>query len=181
MQHNIIIGIDPSGNYDEGKGTTGMGYIRADGSEIKLIDIDARKYSSQLEYWSVVIAQLKGFLTIDSNCVVVMEDYLLYGSKSNQQINSRLETPQLIGVIKYICYRNNVPCVLQRAVDVKKRWADHILEHEGYIHRVSNTKSYEHCHGKSGYALTGTTDRLSSHSLDTLRHIVHYKEFKNNG
>ena len=177
--HKLIIGIDPSGNYEEGKGTTGIGYIRADGSEVKLVDIDARKYNSQLEYWTVVIAKLKGFLTIDSDCVVVMEDYLLYSSKSKQQINSRLETPQLIGVIKYVCYKNNIPCVLQRAVDVKNRWADHILEHEGYIHRVSNTKSYEHCHGKSGYALAGTTDRLSSHSLDTLRHIIHYKEFKN--
>ena len=147
--HKLIIGIDPSGNYEEGKGTTGIGYIRADGSEVKLIDV-ARS-----------------------------EDYLLYGSKANQQINSRLETPQLIGVIKYICYKNNVPVVIQRAVDVKKRWADNILEHEGYIHRVSATKSYEHCHGKSGYALAGDSKRLSSHSLDTLRHMVHYKEFKN--
>lgn len=177
--HKLIIGIDPSGNYEEGKGTTGIGYIRADGSEVKLVDVDARKYSSQLEYWTIVISYLKGFLTIDSDCVVVLEDYLLYGSKANQQINSRLETPQLIGVIKYICYKNNVPVVIQRAVDVKKRWADNILEHEGYIHRVSATKSYEHCHGKSGYALAGESNRLSSHSLDTLRHMVHYKEFKN--
>lgn len=177
--HKLIIGIDPSGNFEEGKGTTGIGYIRADDSEVKLIDVDARNYKSQLEYWTVIIASLKGFLTIDSDCVVVLEDYLLYGSKANQQINSRLETPQLIGVIKYICHKNNVPVVLQRAVDVKKRWADHILEHEGYIHRVSATTSYEHCHGKSGYALTGSDKRLSSHSLDTLRHMVHYKEFKN--
>ena len=177
--HNIIIAIDPSGNFEEGKGTTAIVYGDAEGKQVKTSVVDAREYKSQVQYWSIIKALLKGYISLDSDCVVVIEDYLLYASKANQQINSKLETPQLIGILKDVCYSNNVPFVMQRAVDVKNRWKDEILEAEGFIHKVKDIKSYEHCHGKSGYALAGQTDRLTSHELDALRHYVHYRIFKN--
>jgi hypothetical protein len=68
---------------------------------------------------------------------------------------------------------------MQRAVDVKKRWSDIILEEEGIITRVTTTKVFEHCHGKSGFALPKTLQRLMSHELDAIRHAVHYAMFKN--
>jgi hypothetical protein len=68
---------------------------------------------------------------------------------------------------------------MQRAVDVKNRWKDEILEAEGIIYKVKDIKSYEHCHGKSGYALTGWVTRLTSHELDAIRHYTHYRIFKN--
>ena len=33
-----------------------------------------------------------------------MEDYMLYPNKAKSQVNSRMETPKLIGVIQLNCY-----------------------------------------------------------------------------
>lgn len=90
-----------------------------------------------------------------------MEDYILYKQKAMGQVNSRMETPKLIGIIQQWCYTNDVPYVTQLANEVKSRWSDSILEWKGIIKRKGNR-----------YV-------LNEHIRDSIRHAVHYATFKN--
>ena len=169
MTSKKVLALDPSGTYNEGKGTTGAclsrnGYIYAAGQ------IYAAEYPDQMSYWSAVIKLItKTYKELDSDTdlTVVCEDYRLYASASQAQINSNLETPQLIGVIKWACYKLNIPIVMQMASEVKNRWSNSILVDQNIITKDYNSPGY-HC----------GTIALSNHSLDALRHCVHYNTFK---
>src|ERR1700741_913802 len=86
-----ILSLDPSGNYNEGKGTTGFAK-RLDGS-VKLGYIKATDYNSREAYW---FAHRELFEKTFPD-VLVIESYRLFGHKAKQQSGSSLETPMLIG------------------------------------------------------------------------------------
>lgn len=169
MKSKIVLALDPSGNYNEGKGTTGWclarnGYIYAAGQ------VYAAEHPDQMAYWEAVlklITKTNKELDSDTELIVVCEDYRLYASASQAQINSNLETPQLIGVIKWACHKLNIPIVMQMAAEVKNRWSNEILIDQNIISKDYNSPGY-HC----------GTIALSNHSLDALRHCVHYNTFK---
>ena len=124
-----ILCIDPSGNYNEGKGTTGWSLLNENINIIACGQLLASEYKSKEEYWNNVIK-----LIINMNPdTIVLEDFLLYAHKSNNQINSRFETPKLIGLIEMYAWENKIPIHLQRAVDVKNRWTDDILVKKNII------------------------------------------------
>lgn len=132
--------------------------------------IFAKHYISAEEYWDEI---LKLICEVSDNypeqVIVVCEDYLLYATKLKDQINSRMETPKLIGVIQHYCYIKHIPYYMQTAAEVKKRWTDEILIFKKYI------KPY-----RKGYRpTTGSIDTYTHHSLDAIRHAVHYATFKN--
>ena len=58
---------------------------------------------------------------------------------------------------------------MQRAVEVKNRWADHILEYKKYIIKR-----------KHMYYLPDAPKPISRHCKDAIRHAVHYATFYNN-
>lgn len=176
-----ILGCDPSGSYKEGNGTTGLAlYDRETKSIIQCSSVEAHAYTPWQEYYKAVWKKL-WWMARDypNDIVVVIEDYLLYASKANAQINSILETPRLIGYLLMKLYEHETPACTQRAVDVKNRWSDDILEHHGIITKVGKNKTYEHCHGYSPYIVTvNEYDMpLQSHHLDAIRHAVHYGHF----
>lgn len=169
MRHRYILGIDPSGNFNEGKGTTG--WCLLDGKTKKILEIgssSAKSYNSQMEYWEAHIALINLIVNIYTDVIISIEDYLLYANESASQINSKMETPQLLGVIKFHCYMSGIPLYIRKAAAVKKRWADHILKYEGYI---SKQKGHWYC-SASKYA-------LCDHERDAIRHAVHCNEFEN--
>lgn len=134
--------------------------------------IFAKHYISAEEYWDGI---LKLICEVNKEhpgqVIVVCEDYLLYATKLKDQINSRMETPKLIGVLQHYCYCKHIPYYMQTASEVKKRWTDEILVYKKYI------KPY-----RKGYRPTsGITDTYTHHSLDAIRHAVHYATFKNRG
>jgi hypothetical protein len=134
--------------------------------------IFAKHYISAEEYWDGI---LKLICEVNKEhpgqVIVVCEDYLLYATKLKDQINSRMETPKLIGVLQHYCYCKHIPYYMQTASEVKKRWTDEILVYKRYI------KPY-----RKGYRPTsGITDTYTHHSLDAIRHAVHYATFKNRG
>lgn len=164
-----VLALDPSGNFYEGKGTTGW-CIARDGYITQAGQIYSAEYASQFEYWHAVADLLvNNFCRVDlknkDTFTVVCEDYRLYASKSEAQINSNLETPQLIGVIKWICGIWNVPCVLQMAAEVKTRWSDEVLFKTGLFKR------------KGRYTFLGDV-KVEHHSKDAVRHCLHYMTFK---
>ena len=163
---SLIVALDPSGNFTEGNGTTGICFLHGDNS-IKVNEIHAGHFDSAEEYWDKHIETLDlASYQIDEDMEVVMEGYRLYGHKSATQVNSTLETPQLIGVIKHWCYVNKVPLKIQFAVEVKNRWKDSVLEKLGVIEIVNTRRK-----------LISSGQWLNNHKTDALRHAMHYQKY----
>ena len=160
----LIVALDPSGNFSEGNGTTGVCTLKGDYATVT--DIYAGHFNSAEEYWNAHIDYLELTLSVLHEFEVVMEGYRLYGHKTATQINSTLETPQLIGVIKYWCYRHGVPLKIQFAADVKKRWSDSVLEKLGVIEIVNRRRK-----------LSSSGQWLNNHKTDALRHALHYQKY----
>ena len=165
---SLIVALDPSGNFTEGNGTTGICFMTDEITRVS--DIHAGNYRLAEAYWEAHIENLQSFLAYANNkkiiMKVVMEGYRLYGHKSDTQVNSTLETPQLIGVIRYWCYANNVPLKIQYAVEVKNRWSDSVLEKKGIIEKVNGRRK-----------LISSGQWLNNHKTDALRHALHYQRY----
>jgi hypothetical protein len=164
------MGLDPSGAYDEGKGTTGWSLY--DCMKHKFVDVDeleAVRHSSAIEYWQahkLLIAGVCGHKDIS----LAIEDFLLYAHKAESQINSHFETCQLLGIVKVFCSETGYVYRMQQASEVKRRWDDDILVYKGFIEQ----------RGKSFY-LPDTNKRLTDHMRDSMRHAIHYAMFYNKG
>ena len=160
----LIVALDPSGNFTEGNGTTGLCMLRDKMAHVN--DIHAGNFGRAEQYWQAHVALLDSVKKEEPNMEVVMEGYRLYGHKSDTQVNSTLETPQLIGVIRYWCYVNNVPLKIQFAVEVKNRWSDSVLEKKGIIEKVNGRRK-----------LISSGQWLNNHKTDALRHALHYQRY----
>lgn len=162
-----ILALDPSGNFNEGKGTTGWCLLDTKTNQIaKYGAIKAFKFNSMEEYWRAHITlldDLSGY-----GCTIVIEDYMLYANRASSQINSRFETSKMIGVIQFECFQRGIKTEFQTASAVKLRWTNEILAHKGYIEERSG-----------GYYIGSGEIRLTDHSLDAIRHAVHYATFSN--
>lgn len=167
---DYVLAIDPSGNFNEGKGCTGWVFYRPDSQHVwKFGEIDASTFKSMEEYW---YAHLELINNLNDLCKekgyrfhLVIEDFLLYKNKAVEQTNSRFETPKLIGAIQIFCYIYNIPINFQTATSVKKRWEDNILVKKGILEKSGNF-----------YLINGC--KTNDHIRDALRHAVHYGTFK---
>ena len=161
-----VLVMDPSGNFREGDGTTGWVLINEQQEVLQFGNIMSKHYTSRAEYHHAHI-DLMDRLKPDW---LVLENYFLYAHKADQQVNSELETPRLLGVLEHHAYLQKIPTTFQRAVDVKGRWSDEILAFKQVI-VIQKNRSY----------LNGMV--LSRHIKDALRHAMHFtsfnKEWKN--
>ena len=157
-----VLAIDPSGNFNEGKGVTGM--VLRDDKATLTFNIRAEDYETAMEYYDGIIQVVLAFVSSDDK--VVIEGYRLYnhaGMKAQTQSNSTLETPQLIGIILYECWKNQIPIHVQYAVEVKNRWADEVLLKTGLL-----TKKGNRFYLPSGAMIT-------NHERDAYRHLLHFE------
>jgi hypothetical protein len=170
-EYKFILAIDPSGNFNEGKGTTGWCIFNADEAKVTIASsISSKKYSDmELYWWEHLILIEKYHEKYKDNFIVVLEDYLLYESKMKSQINSRMETPKIIGIIQLYCFMHSIPIILQSASLVKNRWNNDILLYKHYLYKK----------GKNLCLQDKTI--LDRHAIDSVRHAVHYATFKNKG
>lgn len=161
--------LDPSGSFTEGKGTTGWCFfdIRND-KVIRAGAISAVDYTMMEGYWDAHIKLINKYANQYKNQILIlMEDYILYANKSDAQINSRMETCKLLGLLQHLCWARGINYRMQLASEVKTRWSDEILCHKKYIIKFGN-----------GFALeNGTT--LNRHCKDAIRHAVHFAKFRN--
>lgn len=170
---NIVIAIDPSGNFTEGQGHTGIAIFNKDTKAVQYVtEIKAEHYCNRCDYWQAILKFLqlqlvryhindKGLHTL----TVVVEDYLLYADKLEAQTYSKCETPRLLGILEYWCYSRNIPIVFQTAALVKKRWSNEILLHKGILTKENK------CYRFDG-------EPISEHCRDAIRHGMHYITFK---
>lgn len=158
-----VLSFDPSGNFKEGKGTTGICQM-VDGTPIILTDIHAGDFEFAEMYWAFHREYIRTFRPD----FIVMEGYKLYnhkGTSAKMQANSELETPQLIGYLKMVCYEENIPLTIQFASDVKTRWSEDVLVRLGILEQ-KGTKYY--FNGKS----------TVTHHRDALKHALHFERYK---
>lgn len=169
MSYRHILAIDPSGAFDEGNGTTG--WCIADAQTKKIITtgyIRAEKFPCAQAYWDAHLNVINEQIRRYKHILVVIEDYVLYADKAKAQINSKMETCKLIGVLQHYCYCCKIPFSMQLAAAVKKRWSDKMLQHKGVIVQIG-----------TDWILPGQEYVLNKHVLDSIRHVVHYMTFRN--
>lgn len=166
QKYKHILAIDPSGNWTEGKGTTGICLLQSGTTRIDVYDISAKDYDRPEAYWNAHIEFIDNICKRFKDTVLVIEDYLLYADKAASQTNSRMETPKLIGIIEQYCFTAQQAYYTEAAAVVKTRWANHILEYKNLIEK----------RGRSYYI---DDKRLCPHHLDAIRHAIHFDTFIN--
>ena len=168
-KYRYTMGIDPSGAFKEGKGTTGWCILNNDTNRlVRVGTISAKNYASDLDYWDAHVARIKWANKQYKNLAISIEDYILYKSSAMSQVNSQLETVQLIGIIKYYCYVSDLKVFIRPAVAVKKRWSDDILLFKGIITKIG-----------ARYAMPESNQTICEHERDSIRHAVHFNVFEN--
>lgn len=154
-----VLCFDPSGNFEEGNGTTGWALF--EDNELTLFgDVAAKDFDRIEDYWYAVTRPIRTF-EVDT---VIIEDYRLFGHKAKQQSWSALETPQLIGHMRMYCYESDIEVVFQSPKD-KVRVADPQLERLGIIEKRGNIY----------YCLDKKTNL---HQRDAIRHGIFYHRYR---
>lgn len=151
----VVLAVDPSGNWLEGRGTTGF-VVLEDGEVADFGALDAKKYRSQMDYWHAHVELLEQYRPT----VLAMEDYRLYQHKSLEQSGSTMETPQLIGILKYEAWKRMLKIWTNPASN-KQRFNDEILVRMGILEKK----------GRRFY-LQGRL--VNEHTRDALRHGLYY-------
>lgn len=176
MKPRYVMGIDPSGSFNEGKGTTGWCIYDTKSNKVKEVGtIKATDYDCTHYYWDEHIKIIETYRKLYDyhkklGFVVSIEDYILYKNKASAQVNSAMETSQLLGIIKHHCWDKGIPYHIRPAVLVKKRWADKILEHKNII-----------CRKGRRYYVKGCPNPIYDHERDAIRHAVHCAYFELKG
>jgi hypothetical protein len=170
--YNYVLGMDPSGSYNEGKGTTGLCVMRtADYKILSVGSISAKNYTSDRAYWDEHIKTLNAAVSsYRSDIVLSVEDYVLYKNKAMSQSQSTMETSQLLGVLKYSTYLLQMPYYTRNASVAKVRWTPEILEHKRVIYKGTDGKWYAHCRPDQA---------LLTHELDAIKHAMYFAMFEN--
>jgi Holliday junction resolvasome RuvABC endonuclease subunit len=173
----MLLAIDPSGNFNEGKGISGWVLMTEDtGKVIKFGAIDASTSMSFEQHCDNHMKLIEQLSEKYPNTTVIVEDYFLYANRAATQINSRMETPKLLGVIQYFCYKHGIKLQFQTAVSVQRRWKDFLLVKQGFMTTskyMRQDKEYTFCY-INGF-------KVNNHVVDALRHAVHYYRFQCGG
>lgn len=158
----VILAFDPSGAFNEGKGTTGWCLMTEQTHEILDIGaVAAEDYPTDMQYYAANVDVLRFYRNRHGRDLkVVIEDYILYAAQAQSQTNSHMETCQLIGILKYQAFLLDTPVTMQLANRVVERWNDKVLEAKGIM-----------VNGK----LRGL--QLNAHEKDAFRHALHFAIF----
>lgn len=153
-----LLSFDPSGNFHEGMGTTGFAIFN-DGVLNWFGDIKSTKYDSQMKYWDAHVALIER----EYPDIVLIESYKLFEHKAKSQSWSAMETPQLIGVMIYHCWRYGIPVVFQDPAQ-KAGVNDIRLEKLGYLEKRNGN-----------YYVNNQLTNL--HMRDAIRHGIYYYRY----
>lgn len=169
-KYEYILAFDPSGNFNEGKGTTGWVLMNAKKELIARGYISAENYKCAEEYWNEHLKLIKhNHKKYGSNLIVVIEEYILYKNRSQSQTNSKMETCRLIGAMQYLCWKINQDYSMQLAATVKERWSDEVLLRQQILYR--NRTNLIHTDSNLSLGL--------GHTRDAFRHALHYATCRN--
>ena len=154
-----VLSFDPSGNYNEGSGTTGWAVFE-DETLTEFGTISASDFSTLEGYWSAH----EQLIVMKQPNIVVCENFKLFSHKAKAQSFSQMETPQLIGYLRMMCWKRHIKIHFQQPSD-KLRVTDPILVKMG-VFELKGNKHY--CNGKP----------TNLHIRDAIRHGVFYNRYR---
>jgi hypothetical protein len=162
----LTIAIDPSGNFEDGKGHTGVAYIEgSDWNTVKSKSINAKDFETRYDYWNAVKKVIQDIGIEHRSAQIVIESYV---TRTNGfTIGKMPETAMLIGVLVYFCEMYKIPYYLQNASQAKTRFKDNLLP--DYIPGLELKE-----HGR--YYLKGKL--TNDHERDALKHLLYFKRYK---
>jgi competence protein ComGF len=153
-----VLSLDPSGNYNEGSGTTGWAVFE-DETLTEFGTISATDFSTVEGYWS----EHENLIVMKQPKIVVCEDYRLFAHKAKVQTNSQMETPQLIGYLRMTCWKRAIKIVFQQPAK-KVRFPENVLIKMGFIEKRKNCY---YCMGKP----------TNIHIRDAIRHGAYFNRY----
>lgn len=161
----VTIAIDPSGNFEEGRGHTGMATINdSDYSTITVKSINAKDFETRHEYWHTVRAEISRYVFLKIPVQVVIESYVV---RANGFTTGKMpETAMLIGVLTFYCEQHSIPVYFQAPSQAKARFKDNLLP--SYIPNLVYSGKY--------YYLG--SQKLNDHERDALKHLLYFKRYK---
>jgi hypothetical protein len=154
-----VLSFDPSGNYNEGKGTTGWALFDND-ELVEFGTISAADCCSLEGYFS----EHETLIAIKQPSIIVCESFKLFAHKQKAQTWSQMETPQLIGYLRMVCWKRKIKLVFQNPQD-KIRVVDSVLEKMGVLEK--RNKNY-YCMNKA----------TNLHIRDAIRHGVYFHRYR---
>lgn len=161
----MVVAIDPSGSFNEGKGKTGIAVCDDIFLPINPIvrSIEAKDYPTRHAYWNAIL----NYVLAVRPDVVVIESFV---TRANGFLIGKMpETPMFIGVLVWELEKFGIPYVFQSPSQAKTRFKDdylgkYLLDYE--VHDTSRGKLY-YLNGK----LT------NDHIRDAIKHLLYYKKY----
>jgi hypothetical protein len=162
----FILSIDPSGNFEEGKGHTGLAWCCESWEHTYATSINAKAYDKRLDYWNAVAAYVHKLhrKQLEGHSVhVVMEKYV---TRSNGFTTGKVsETAMFIGVLTYLCELYDIPYTMQNPSQAKTRYND-----------IQLTKLFPNMEQR-GNRFYLNNKCTNDHERDALRHLAFYKNY----
>jgi hypothetical protein len=153
--------IDPSGNFNSGKGKTGVSYIIYDDEKnelmwdtLRLDTVSAKDYKSRHEYWAEIMKKAHGANQVIIESFMIRTDGFLMGTMP--------ETIMLIGALTWELEKDKIPYIFQTPSQAKVRFKDEIL-----LRKVPNMTYLN-----NRYYLNGKM--TNDHVRDSLKHLLYY-------
>lgn len=163
---NYVV-VDPSGSFSEGKGHTGMAYMRGDDwSSLETISVGASAFPSRHRYWTMVKENILGYASRDSDTIVIIESFMI--RNNGFLIGSMPETIRLIGYLEYELEAHGVKYTFQTPSQAKARFKDKDLCKciPGMSYRPSVNRYY-------------LNDKMcNDHVRDALKHLLYFKRYQ---
>lgn len=164
--------VDPSGNFNEGKGHTGIACIEDfNWDTLKYISITANKYKTRLDYWKAIMGYIHDNIfygdtpSTAENTLVIIESFTI--RTQGFLLGKMPETIQFIGALEFILELYNVKYVLQTPSQAKSRFKDEDLAK--YIPNFEKR-------GNGRYYLK--TKIVNDHVRDALKHLLYFMKYK---
>ncbi len=158
--------IDPSGSYNEGKGSTGIALMYGDDmTNLTSYDIKAKHFENRHDYWKEIMSHP---ILLSKNITVIIETFVV---RSNGFLVGKMpETSLFIGALVWELEKRNIPYVFQNPSQAKTRFKD-----ENLGKYLTNYEIRKDKRGRNLYYLNDK--QLNDHQRDAIKHLLYYKRY----
>lgn len=155
--------IDPSGNFNSGKGKTGISYIQYDDATnqllwdtLRLDTVSAKSFNTRHEYWAEIMRKAHGANKVIIESFMIRTEGFLMGTMP--------ETIMLIGALTWELEKDKIPYTFQTPSQAKVRFKEEVL-----LRKVPKL-TYNSVTNR--YYLDGKL--TNDHVRDSLKHLLYY-------
>jgi hypothetical protein len=156
--------IDPSGNYNSGKGKTGISYVVYDESTNELLwdtlrmdTVSAKNYTTRHDYWAEIMRKANGANELIIESFMIRSEGFLVGTMP--------ETIMLIGALTWELEKLKIPYIFQTPSQAKVRFKNEVL-----LRKVPNFTQV-------GDRFYFNGKQTNDHMRDSLRHLLYYTHY----